>query len=278
MDSDGDILKLGELLARRELVASLVGRNLKIRYKSSVLGFFWSLLTPICFIFIYAVFARLLKFGGPNYLQYLVTGIIVWQFTVSSLNDSLYSIVGNANLVKKVFFPRVILPMSTALANGVNFLLTFAVLLLYLVASGHAHFAQVWLLLPAFAMQVVLCLGLACLCGTSNVFFRDTEHIVGVATQAWFFLSPIMYPQSFQADLISQKISEGAQWIAFLNPMTGILALYRKALLGDEALLGGPPGPGGWLPFAISALVCLAVLAAGLLVLRAGDRRFGDVL
>ncbi len=256
--------------ARRELVGGLVARNLKIRYKSSALGFFWSLLTPLCFILIYAFFAKLLKFGGiiPNYLQYLVTGIIVWQFTISCMNDSLYCIVGNANLVKKVFFPRAILPLSTALANGVNFLLTFLVLVVYLVATGNAHFARLWLLLPAFAMQLAMCFGLCCLCGTSNVFFRDTEHITGVITQAWFFASPIMYPMAFQLDFLPK----GWQWLAYLNPMTGVLALYR------EALLGMPAEPGGALPVVLSAAVCAAVLVVGRLVLKAGDSRFGDVL
>ncbi len=256
--------------ARRELVGSLVSRNLKIRYKSSALGFCWSLLTPLCSILIYAFFAKILKFGGsiPNYLQYLVAGIIVWQFTVSCMNDSLYCIVGNANLVKKVFFPRAILPLSTALANAVNFLLTFVVLVVYLVVSGHAHFARAWLLLPAFAMQLAMCFGLCCLCGTSNVFFRDTEHIVGVITQAWFFASPVMYPVSFQLDFLPASW----KWLAFLNPMTGILTLYR------EALLGMPAEPGGILPAALSAAVCAAVLVVGRLVLKAGDSRFGDVL
>lgn len=259
---------LAALLARRDLIGNLVDRNLKIRYKSSVLGFFWSLLTPLFFILIYAVFAKLLKFGGPGYLQYLVTGIIAWQFTVSCLNDSLYSIVGNANLVKKVFFPRIILPLSTALADAVNFFLTFLVLVFYLVVSGNAHFGQIWMVVPAFAMQLALGLGFCCLCGTSNVFFRDTEHIVGVATQAWFFLSPVMYPMAFQLDFLPA----GLHWLAYLNPMTGILAAYRQALLGL------PPTPGGVLPFAVSAVMCGVVLLAGLAVLKAGNRRFGDVL
>ena len=109
-----------------ELTRILTARNLKIRYKGSVLGFFWSLLTPALTILMYAVFAHILKFnkGQPHYLQFLVSGIIVWGFTAGCLNDSLFSIAGNSNLVKKVYFPRAILPLATALANGVNFLLT----------------------------------------------------------------------------------------------------------------------------------------------------------
>ena len=120
-----------------DLVRILTARNLKIRYKGSVLGFLWSLLTPALTILMYAVFARILKFnaGQPHYLQFLVSGIIVWGFTAGCLNDSLYSIAGNANLVKKVRFPRAILPLSTAIANSVNFLLTFVPLALYLALA-----------------------------------------------------------------------------------------------------------------------------------------------
>lgn len=131
-----------DLYRRRELVWILVQRNLKIRYKHSALGFLWSLLTPLLMILMYAVFASILKFntGSPDYLPFLVVGIVVWQFTAGCLNDSLSSIAGSANLVKKVAFPRVILPVSTVLANAVNFVLTFVVLLAYLLATGVADF------------------------------------------------------------------------------------------------------------------------------------------
>ena len=147
-----------------ELTRILTARNLKIRYKGSVLGFFWSLLTPALTILMYAVFAHILKFnkGQPHYLQFLVSGIIVWGFTAGCLNDSLFSIAGNANLVKKVFFPRAILPLSTALANGVNFLLTFVPLALYLALTGTLAWGPglLWLV-PAFAFHLALCAGIA---------------------------------------------------------------------------------------------------------------------
>ncbi len=264
------------LFARHELLSTLVGRNLTIRYKGSALGFLWSLLTPLFFILIYAAFATILKFnrGQPHYLQSLVGGIIVWQFTASCLNASLFSIIGNANLVKKVAFPRVILPASTAIADAINFLLTFLVLLLYLLLTGAADFHHAWWVLPAFLMQLVLGIGLCCLCGTLNVFFRDVQHIVGVVTQAWFFLSPAFYDVSMQLELLRDRF-HWPEWLAYLNPITGILGCYRLGVMGAPGLVHAP-----WSPLypALSAAVCLVVFLLGLAVLRAGDRRFGDIL
>ena len=262
-----------------ELLRILTARNLKIRYKGSVLGFFWSLLTPALTILMYAVFARILKFnaGQPHYLQFLVSGIIVWGFTVGSLNDSLFAIAGNANLVKKVYFPRAILPLTTALANGVNFLLTFVPLMLYLALTGTLAWGPglLWLL-PAFAFHLALCAGIACLVGTLNVFFRDTEHIVGLLLLAWFFMTPVMYEASLQATALARFAwyPEGLHGLVFLNPMTGILSLYRRALMGMDIT---PPGIApAWLLLSVATTVALLFL--GRAALRIGDRHFGDVL
>lgn len=268
--------------ARRELTASLVARNLKIRYKGSVLGFFWSLLTPALTILMYAIFARILKFnlGEPNYLQFLVSGIIVWGFTAGSLNDSLFSIVGNANLVKKVYFPRAILPLSTALANGVNFILTFIPLVIYLAITGTFEVGAglLWLV-PALAFHLALCAGIACLVGTLNVFFRDTQHIIGIGQLAWFFLTPVFYSPKMQLE--AAHFLGNLRGLVFLNPMTGILALYRRALMGAAAQPLVPREfadtvPDWWV--GVSCAMCLAVLALGLAALRRGNDKFGDVL
>ena len=266
-----------KITKHRELAGFLVGRNLKIRYKNSALGFFWSLLTPAMMICVYAVFAKILKFnnGSPHYLQFLVSGIVFWQFTAGCLNDSLHAIAGNANLVKKVYFPRVILPVSTVLANAVNFGLTALVLILYLVLSGAADLRAAYWFVPAFAAHLALGIGIATLCATANVFFRDMEHIAGVVTLAWFFLSPVFYDASLQINMLAgSRLFADCAWIVYLNPMCGILALYRHALMGL------PLTPDGIPPHAVllSVGVCVAVCALGLAALRAGDKKFGDVL
>ena len=274
------------LAQHRDLVHMLVARNLKIRYKGSALGFLWSLLTPLAMIAIYAVFAgvlgmrrELLGLSGDSfdYLPFLVAGIVAWQFTAGVLGDSLHAIAGNSNLVKKVYFPRVILPVTTVLANAVNFLLTFAVLLVYLAAAGALRLsaATLWLV-PALVLQLALCLGIAMLVATLQVFFRDTEHIVGLVQLAWFFTTPIMYEASLQTTALARFawFPEGLRGLVFLNPMTGILALYRRALMGMDF---APPGVCPyWLALSVATIAALFLL--GRAALRAGDRRFGDVL
>lgn len=270
----------------RDLVRMLVARNLTIRYKGSALGFVWSLLTPLAMIAIYAVFAgvlgmrrALLGLSGDtfDYLPFLVTGIVSWQFTAGVLGDSLHAIAGNANLVKKVYFPRAILPVSTVLANAVNFLLTFVVLLAYLALVGALRISAstLWLA-PALALHLALALGVALSVSTLNVFFRDTEHVVGLLSLAWFFLTPVMYETGLQTTALSRFAWFPARLygLAYLNPMTGVLALYRRALLGMDLAPAGVSPAWAWL----SAVSALALLAVGAAALRAGDRRFGDVL
>jgi lipopolysaccharide transport system permease protein len=263
---------------RRELLWILIGRNLKIRYKHSVLGFFWSLLSPLLLILIYASFATILRFneGRPSYLQFLVIGIIVWQFLAMCLGDSLYTIMGSANLVKKTAFPRIILPLAMVLANLANFLLTWVVLFLYLMFSG-MHFQYLILLPLVLLAQTLLCLGLALILSASNVFFRDTEHIMGVSTLAWFFMTPIFYPVQMQLKFLPEDLS----WLAFLNPMTGIVRSYRVLLMSDR--LPDVAGPLATIPvpafgFAISGVVCVVVFVMGVGMFQKLQSRFGDEL
>lgn len=252
-----------EMVRRRELILILIGRNLKIRYKNSSLGFFWSLLSPLVLIVIYSVFLGLIRI--PIHLPTLVTGIIVWQFLAMCLGDSLYSIVGNANLVTKAAFPRLILPVAMVGANAVNFLLSFVVLMVYL-AIADTSFGALALLPAVMLTQTALCLGMALLVGSANVFFRDAEHILSVSMLAWFFLSPVIYePQ--------RVIDNFPTWVHaafFSNPMTGILTAYRSVLLSQ-------PLPALWL-IGLSFGVAWLVLFLGLAVFRAVEPRFGDEL
>jgi lipopolysaccharide transport system permease protein len=256
----------------RELVAILVQRNIKIRYKGSVLGFFWSLASPVFFILIYGTFLKLIARGFAFDLHVLVTGIIIWQFISLCTNDSLGAIVGNTNLIKKTAFPRIILPLATVLANLVNFLMSGLVLIAYLLMV-HAQVQWTGLIWLPFIIltQTALCLGLATLISAANVFFRDTEHVLGHAVMAWFFLTPIIYPLSLPLDIIRARLPAWIEPFYFCNPMTGLIMAYRRILLGT------PPEVDAWLP-ALSFVVCWVILVTGIAVFQKVQPRFGDEL
>lgn len=256
-----------QIWERKELLWILVVRNLKIRYKNSALGFFWSLLTPLVFILIYAVFAKILRFneGQPWYLQMLVTGIVIWQFLSMCLNDSLHAVTGSTNLVKKTSFPRIILPLSTVAANLINFLLTILVLCAYLLIVGLRP-THIWLFPAVLITNAALCLGLALLLSSANVFFRDTEHIIGVSTLAWFFLTPIFYEVGRQIHFVP----DGFEWMVYLNPMTGIVSAYRYIFMSIPT---SSPSD-----IAISSFICWLVLLIGVYVFQKAQVSFADEL
>ena len=254
-----------DIYQRKELLLILVGRNLKIRYKNSALGFFWTLLGPLFLIVIYAIFLGLLKVPIP--LPVLVTGIIVWQYLAMCLGDSLHSIVGNANLVTKAAFPRIILPLAMVQANLVNFLLSFAVVTVYLLIARVTFGALYWLPLIILS-HFAVCLGVALIFSCANVFFRDTEHILSVIMLAWFFMTPVIYT----VDLVTsnERLPRWIHYCFFANPMTGIVTSYRMVLLSGR-------GPGAPLLF-ISFTVAWLILFAGMTVFQKFQMRFGDEL
>jgi len=253
-----------EIYAFRDLLWILVGRNIKIRYKRSALGFLWTFLNPVFMIIIYSIFLRiLLSFDArdPLFLQRLVTGILVWQFLAMCVNDSLHAVVGNATLVKKTSFPRIILPLSTVLANFVNFVITLPILVVFLLVTGIA-LGDMAVLPIVIASHFALCLGMSLILSCMNLFFRDTEHLMSAAMLAWFFLSPIIYPFS--------KIPADWQRLALLNPMCGIVTTYRAAFLGTELMAPRLIG--------ISLLVSWLILALGVSLFQRWQVNFGDKL
>jgi ABC-2 type transport system permease protein len=247
----------------RELLWVLVARTIRIRYKGSSLGFFWTLLGPVFLILIYAIFLQVLRF--PIDLPVLITGILAWHFTSMCSGDAVNAIVGNANLVTKACFPRIILPTAMVLANLFNFLLAMGVLAIYLLFRG-PDFGFLAALPWILATHTALCLGISLLLATANVFYRDTEHILGVFLLAWFFLSPVVYP----ANEVLSRFNPAVHALFFANPMTGILSAYR------ETLLSSPPVPSGLL--ALSFASAWAVAGVGWWVFQSAERSFGDEL
>ncbi|MFC1497048.1 ABC transporter permease [Verrucomicrobiota bacterium] len=251
---------ISDIFDRKELFLILVLRNIKIRYKNSVLGFFWTLLVPVFFILIYSFFLQFvmkIKIGLPV----LVTGIIIWQFLSMCLGDSLQAVAGNSNLIKKTAFPRIILPLSMIAANLINFLLTLIVLVCYLLVTG-ADFGSV-LFLPLIVLtHVAFCLGISLIVSSINVFFRDTEHILGVVMLAWFFMTPVIYT----FDLIPARFHH----LAILNPMAGIVSAYRSVFLSVNPLTPAM--------MKVSLVIAWACLFIGLMVFQSLQSKFADEL
>lgn len=262
---------LQQLRGRRQLVGNLVARELKSRYKGSFLGVLWSLLTPLFMAIIYMFFLRLLNRGVP--IDQIIIGVFAWQFTVQAVQSGMESITGNANLVKKVFFPRVILPVSTTLAALVNYLLSLVIQFLLIGGLLIAHgqfFDPGTLLLPLLILyQTFFNLALSLCFSTSNVYFRDTQHLVGVFLSAWFFLSPAMY----HLDLVT---AVGADWpwvmkLYMLNPLAGLITGYRALLLPD---VSWTPDAWAWAGFAWPIVFAFVAWA----LFRKGEKNFADML
>lgn len=227
------------LSAHRDLIWNLVARDLKIRYRGSVLGFLWTILTPLFMALIYVFFLRLLARGMPIRNEEIIIGVFAWQFTMQCVNAGIHCITGNTVLVKKVYFPRIILPITVGIANLVNFLLTVVVqwgLLAVMLHYQGSHLSA-WspLVLLVSIYHLFFNLALAMILGATNVYFRDTQHIVNLLVNAWFFMSPVMYPPS----LVEQFAhSHGVPWVNdlyLMNPMAGIITAYRALQMPDVA-------------------------------------------
>lgn len=265
---------LRELWQYRELIRNLVVRDLKVRYKNSVLGVAWSLLSPLGMMIVYTVFFGIIR---PNhnirhYPVFLLCGMLPWSFCSDSVMQATDSIVGNAQLIKKVYFPRTVLPISTVLSNLVHFLVALPIFFA-LALILRAPLTWWALLMPiTLLIQIAFVLGLAFFLATLNVFYRDTRHLLGVIMHAWFFLTPVFYPIDTvpqQATIPLLGIEFNAQlWLRRLNPMASIIASYR-----DLLYRGAPTGLDFWLRTAVTALI---VLVVGYMVFLRYTSRFGE--
>ncbi|MFA7159235.1 MAG: ABC transporter permease [Kiritimatiellia bacterium] len=226
-----------DILTHRELLTNLVMRNLKSRYKDSVLGFLWSILTPLFMAVIYLVFLRILARGVP--MTEILIGVFAWQFTVQCVFNGLTCITDNGNLVKKVSFPRVILPLATTISNLINFLLTLIVqfaLLAVLLGLHGQHVSLFTLAVPAvIAVHFLFCFGIVLFLSCSNVYFRDLEHLVSVLVTAFFFITPVMYSYGMMEEIaLAYNLPVLAQ-VYMANPMAVIISAYRALILPGAA-------------------------------------------
>lgn len=272
------ISKLRELFSYRELIENLVVRDLKVRYRSSVLGFFWSWLNPLLMMTVFTVVFTVMvpNLAIPKFPVFVLCALLPWNFFSAAVTSAMNSIVHNAHLTKKVYFPREILPISTVLSNLVNFLLSLPVLFLFVVLFS-VPLTPSLLFLPLIVLvQVAFATGVALVLSTLNVFYRDTAVIMEVVMQAWFFLTPIFYP----AELLPEwKTLWGValpvrRLTYILNPMASIIASYRSVLYGFTN--GSPPAPPALDFFSRTIVTSLICLIVGYAIFTRYAHRFGE--
>lgn len=272
-------LKLRELRQYRYLLRNLVVRDLKARYKNSVLGILWSILNPLFLMGVFTVLFSVMANGQiRQYPIFVLTGLIPWNFFSGALVSGTVSVTGNSALVKKVYFPRELLPASALLSNLVNFFFAFLVLIVFLYVFGigltvHALWVPVLLL-----TQLIFTLGLCLLLGSLTVFYRDVLMILEVVTLAWFFLTPVFYSLEMfgNSATILGITFVPAQVMRWLNPMASIIDGYRTVLWGTY----GSNGPVGMNPAYLvrTFVTAVIVLLVGYTVFTRLNPLFGEKL
>lgn len=221
--------RVRDIFRYRELLVNLVRKDLKVRYKSSVLGFLWSLLNPAMLLVVYYfVFSVLLGSGIPRFPIYLLSGLLVWNLFNVGLSSATGSVVASSGIVNKVWFPREVLPLSAIGAAVVHFFLQGIVMVLTLLVFRHP---VAWAYLPLLVLGLVALLiflaAISVLMSAVNVYLRDMQHLVEIALLPWFFCTPIVYSY----DLIAQKLG-GMQWIYLVNPVTPVVLVFQRAIYG----------------------------------------------
>jgi len=216
--------RLKDLWLHRELLFNMTRKELKVKYKRSVLGFVWSFMTPLIML---AVFSLVFSILSRNkymswFVVYLMAGLFPWLFFVNSLMQSVGSVVGNPGLVKKVYFPREVLPLGAVGANIFHFIMQMMILLVFLIIIGW-HFSILILYVPlVMLLEIVLTTGLSLFISAANVYLRDVQHFTEVATMAWFWLCPIVYTIGTVMGVLG-----GYFKLFLLNPMTNIVEIYQ---------------------------------------------------
>ena len=258
-------LNLGELGEYRELIYFLTWRDIKVRYKQTVLGAAWAIIQPFFTMVVFSLFfGKLAKMpsDGIPYPIFAYTALVPWTFFANGLSQSSNSLVGNANLIKKVYFPRLVIPVSSVIGGAVDFVLAFIVLVgMMLVYGIFPTINIVWLPL-LLLLTLVSALGVGLWLSAMNVQFRDVRYTVPFLTQFWLFATPIAYPSSL--------LSEPWRTLYGINPMVGVVEGFRWALLDADTA----PGP----IIVVSALVALALMVGGAFYFRRMEKTFADVV
>ena len=258
-------LKLSELWEYRELLYFLVWRDIKVRYKQTALGATWAIIQPFLTMVVFSLFfghlAKMPSDGIP-YPIFSFAALVPWSFFANGLSQSSNSLVGSSNLITKVYFPRLIVPLASSFSGVVDFLIAFAVLIAMMLYYGLLPTLNV-LWLPLFLLlAMVTSLGVGLWLSALNVEYRDVRFIVPFITQFWLFVTPIAYPSSL--------LPEPWHTLYGLNPMVGVVEGFRWALLGTKTA----PGP----IIAVSSAAAMVILITGAFYFRRMEKTFADIV
>ncbi len=258
-------LGLRDIWEYRELLYFLTWRDIKVRYKQTALGALWAIIQPLFTMVVFSLFfGRLAKIpsDGIPYPLFSFAALVPWTFFSNSLSQSSSSLVGSSNLITKVYFPRLIIPISSVLSGFLDFAIAFAVLMGMVIYYGTLPSIAILLLPFLLLLGLTTALGVGLWLSALNVKFRDVRYIIPFLTQFWLFATPIAYPSSL--------LSEPWKTIYGINPMAGVVEGFRWAILGTDTA----PGP----MIFVSALVSLALLISGVFYFKRVEKFFADII
>lgn len=252
---------LKELYQYRELLKTNVKKEIRGKYKGSLLGVLWSFINPLLTVAVYAiVFPVIMKDSPDNYIVFLVIGIIPWNFFIMTINQGMVTVRMNAGIIKKVYFPREILPISVALSGLVNFFISCIIIVIFCVFGGVGVSWHI-IFLPIIAlMQFFLTLGLVLGLSAINIYIKDTEYIVQFFLNLMFYATPILY--------MASRLSENLQKILTINPLAHIIDAYRKIFLYHQS-----PNLFSLIYIFVVTTICFVV---GLIIFRKLEKGFAE--
>ena len=257
-------LKLRDIWQYRELLYFLTWRDVKVRYKQTVIGFLWAVIQPFLKMVVFSViFGGLVKIDseGFPYPIFLYAGLLPWQFFASAVSRSGESVVGSANLIKKVYFPRLVIPIASVGACLVDFAISFIILIVMMLYYSIIPTLSTFMVLPLVLATTFTALGVGMLISALNVAYRDFRYVLPFLVQIWMFLTPVIYSTTI--------IPENWRWLILLNPMAGVVDAYRSAILGK---------PFEWGSLEISMAMAVVVFLCGLIYFRKTERYFADIV
>jgi len=247
-----------------DLFYFLIWRDIKVRYKQTILGVLWAIIPPIMQMVVFSIFFGKLvgiPSDGIPYPVFVYSGLLPWLLFATAVNQSSNSVVGSANLITKVYFPRLIIPMASVGSPIVDFFVASTVLLGLMLYYGITPGPGLFVVPLLIMGSVIAALGVGFLISALNVAYRDFRYVVPFMIQLWFFLTPVIYPVSI--------VPERWRWVLYLNPMTGLIDGFRAALLNR---------PIEWTTLGVSALIGWVLLIGGAIYFRVTERSFADVI